>query len=71
MQYRYLSFFFTFRSPFDIDLWSGGVSERPAQGSVVGPTFGCIIAQQFSLLKRGDRFWYELPEQPSSFTPGK
>lgn len=57
-----------YSSPFDIDLWSGGVSEKPAQGSVVGPTFGCIIASQFSLLKRGDRFWYELPDQPSSFT---
>ncbi|KAF0766189.1 peroxidase-like [Aphis craccivora] len=57
-----------YSSPFDIDLWSGGVSEKPAQGSVVGPTFGCIIASQFSLLKRGDRFWYELPDQPSSFS---
>lgn len=59
-----------FRSPFDIDLWSGGVSEKPAKGSMVGPTFSCIIASQFSLLKKGDRFWYELPDQPSSFTPG-
>lgn len=58
------------RSPFDIDLWSGGVSERSNQGSVVGPTFSCIIASQFSALKRGDRFWYEFPDQPSSFTPG-
>ncbi|XP_015365016.1 PREDICTED: uncharacterized protein LOC107162575 [Diuraphis noxia] len=58
-----------YSSPFDIDLWSGGVSEKPAQGSVVGPTFGCIIASQFSLLKKGDRFWYELPDQPSSFSP--
>ncbi|XP_025192930.1 peroxidasin homolog [Melanaphis sacchari] len=58
-----------YSSPFDIDLWSGGVSEKPAPGSVVGPTFSCIIASQFSLLKKGDRFWYELPDQPSSFSP--
>lgn len=61
----------TYSSPFDIDLWSGGVSEKPTQGSVVGPTFSCIIALQFNLLKKGDRFWYELPNQPSSFTSGK
>lgn len=53
-----------------MDLWSGGVSERPLPGSMLGPTFGCIIATQFSYARRGDRFWYELPNQPSSFTPG-
>lgn len=59
-----------FRHPSDVDLWSGGVSERPLPGSMIGPTFGCIIATQFSYARRGDRFWYELPNQPSSFTPG-
>jgi len=59
------------RHPWDIDLWSGGVAEHPLPGSMVGPTFACIIAMQMNLLKRGDRFWYELPNQPSSFTPGK
>lgn len=54
--------------PSDVDLWSGGVSERPLPGSMVGPTFACIIATQFSYSRRGDRFWYELPNQPSSFT---
>ena len=49
-------------------MWSGGVSEKPLPGSMLGPTFACIIATQFSLSKRGDRFWYELPNQPSSFT---
>lgn len=58
-----------FRHPADIDLWSGGVSEKPLPGSMLGPTFACIIATQLSYIRRGDRFWYELPNQPSSFTP--
>ncbi|XP_076389731.1 salivary peroxidase/catechol oxidase isoform X2 [Megachile rotundata] len=57
-----------FEHPADVDLWSGGVSERPLPGSMLGPTFACIIATQFSYSRRGDRFWYELPNQPSSFT---
>lgn len=52
----------------DIDLWSGGVSERRMDGSQIGPTFACIIARQFSNIKRGDRFWFENPGFPSSFT---
>ncbi|XP_064549851.1 peroxidase [Drosophila montana] len=58
-----------FEHPADIDLWSGGVSEKSLPGSMLGPTFACIIATQMSYLRRGDRFWYELPNQPSSFTP--
>lgn len=52
----------------DIDLWSAGISERKLPGSAVGPTMGCIIARQFYAFKRGDRFWYENPKLPSSFT---
>lgn len=28
-----------------------------------------LIDLIYSYLRRGDRFWYELPNQPSSFTP--
>ncbi|XP_071539893.1 peroxidase-like [Panulirus ornatus] len=52
----------------DIDLWSGGVSERPLPGSMLGPTFACIVALQMQRLRQGDRYWYEVPGQPSSFT---
>ncbi|CAB0031277.1 unnamed protein product [Trichogramma brassicae] len=65
---RYMSIF---EHPADVDLWSGGVSERPLPESMLGPTFACIIATQFSNTRRGDRFWYELPNQPSSFTPAQ
>jgi hypothetical protein len=39
-------------------------------GAVVGPTFGCLLGQQFQILKKGDRFWYENNIPPSAFTKG-
>lgn len=62
---------FVHSHPDDVDLWSAGISERPMPGSMVGPTFNCLIARTFRDLRRGDRFWYENSEWPSSFTPGK
>ena len=60
----------TYATPDDIDLWSGGISERPMPGSMVGPVFGCIMGETFKNLRYGDRFWFENGGWPNSFTIG-
>jgi peroxidase len=59
---------FSFRNVNDIDLYIGGLSEIPVKGGIVGPTFACILANQFKDLKRGDRFYYENGPSPTAFT---
>lgn len=54
--------------PDDVDLLIGGMSERPADEGLVGFTFRCIIEDQMSRTKKGDRFFYDVPNQPHSFT---
>ncbi|XP_069139876.1 chorion peroxidase-like isoform X2 [Argopecten irradians] len=57
-----------YSSPNDIDLYSGGLSENRILGGLVGPTFACILSQQFNNLQKGDRFWYENDAPNSGFT---
>lgn len=42
-----------------IDLWVGGLSEDPSGNGIIGELFGTILADQFTRLRDGDRFWYE------------
>ncbi|XP_041369551.1 uncharacterized protein LOC121383530 [Gigantopelta aegis] len=52
----------------DVDLFPGAVSEKPIAGGLVGPTFACIIGEQFRRIKFGDRFWHETSDQRAGFT---
>ena len=53
----------------DVDLYIGGVSERPVDDSILGPTFLCLIGDQMARLRRGDRLYFE--EATAGFTPRK
>ena len=52
----------------DIDLLAGALSEKPALGTVFGPTLSCMLSLQFANLRNADRFWYENDIPPSSLT---
>lgn len=53
----------------DVDLYIGGVSEIPVEGSILGPTFLCLIGDQMARLRRGDRYYFE--EVTAEFTSRK
>lgn len=59
--------------PDDIDLWIGGLMERSSSDALVGPTFSDIIADQFSRLRKGDRYFFEHSPSinPGAFTEGQ
>jgi len=59
-----------YRNVEDIDLYVGGITERRSSGALLGHTFLCLVGDQFARLKKGDRFFYDLQNQPSSFTIG-
>nr|XP_018900823.1 PREDICTED: peroxidase-like [Bemisia tabaci] len=60
-----------YKSVDDIDLLVGGIAEKPADESLVGPTFRCVMGEQFIRTRIGDRFFYDNPSQPNSYREGE
>ncbi|XP_073784112.1 thyroid peroxidase isoform X3 [Danio rerio] len=52
--------------PDNVDVWLGGLLERPLSGARTGPLFSCLIGKQMKKLRDGDRFWWE---NPGVFSP--
>ena len=48
-----------YKSVDDIDIWVGGLAEDHVRGAMMGETFSTILADQFTRLRDGDRFWYK------------
>lgn len=48
-----------YESPDDVDLSVGGSLENIVDGTIVGPTFLCILTEQFLRTRVGDRFFFE------------
>ncbi|XP_063908767.1 peroxidase [Zophobas morio] len=48
-----------YENPDDIDLTVGGSLEAHVPGTLSGPTFLCILTEQFYRTRVGDRFWFE------------
>ncbi|XP_070556084.1 peroxidasin-like [Ptychodera flava] len=46
-------------SPRNIDLFIGAMAEDSLPGSILGPTFRCLLITQFRNTRAGDRFWHE------------
>ena len=54
-----------FGTPDNVDLWTGGLAEQHAPGSLLGPTFTTIIADQFERLRDGDPYYFENALDPT------
>jgi len=52
----------------NVDLFVGGLAEKPIGTALVGATFACIFGKTFTAIRDGDRFYYESVRQAGSLT---
>lgn len=57
-----------YSTPDDVDLTVGGSLETHVAGALAGPTFLCILTEQFYRTRVGDRFFYEHGDKETQFT---
>lgn len=53
----------------DVELVVGGSLENNVVGAQTGPTFLCIMTEQFYRTRTGDRYFFENGEDESAFSP--
>ncbi|CAG9787205.1 unnamed protein product [Diatraea saccharalis] len=62
----------TYQSILDVDLVVAGSLERNVPGALAGPTFLCILTEQFYRTRVGDRYFFENgADQEIAFTPSQ
>ncbi len=49
-----------YATPDDLDLWVGALAEDHVNGGLVGELVFTILKDQFTRLRDGDRFWYQI-----------
>lgn len=59
-----------YKSIFDVEYFLAGILENHAKGSLLGPLFQRICAEQFCRTQKGSIFYYESNQQPYPFTLG-
>ena len=47
IDFSFLQLSNVYESVNDIDLYSGAIAEKAVRGGAVGPTFACLIGEQF------------------------
>lgn len=52
----------------DVDLTVGASLESHVAGALAGPTFLCILTEQFYRTRVGDRYFFENGDQEVAFT---
>lgn len=59
-----------YETPDDVDLTVGGALEAHVPGTLAGPTFLCILTEQFYRTRVGDRYFFENGDNDTGFTLG-
>ncbi|XP_023246127.1 peroxidase-like isoform X2 [Copidosoma floridanum] len=60
-----------YKHPDDVDLFVGGLVERAVEDGAVGPTFRCLLSNQFVRTRQSDRYFYDTLDQPKPFAPSQ
>nr|CAD7410717.1 unnamed protein product [Timema cristinae] len=60
-----------YEHPDDVDYVVGGSLEAHVNGALSGPSFLCVMVEQFYRTRAGDKFFYENGDHHHSFTHGE